>query len=88
MCFDEYGFIALRAHELDASEIEDLEFSLTDSDHLPIDDIEMIKQWKSDASFKVMIDLKVFRKKVELVAEVCILFVQQSADCFRILCAP
>lgn len=70
-------FVAFRAHELDASEVHEFEFSLSDSDHLPIDDIEMIKQWKSDASFKVIIDLKVSRKKVQLVAEVCIVFVNQ-----------
>lgn len=72
MDLSSYKFIALSAHELDANEIENFEFSLTDSDHLPIDDFDMIKQWKSDSSFKVIIDLKVSRKKVDLVAEVCV----------------
>lgn len=73
-----YKFIALRVHELEASEIKDLEFSLTDSDHLPIDDIEMFWQWKSDSSFKVIIDLKVSRKKTELVAEVSCSFCESN----------
>lgn len=37
---------------------------------MPIDDFGMLSQWKSDSSFKVIIDLKVSRKNIEIVAEV------------------
>lgn len=63
-------FLALVAHELDVSEINDTEFSITDSDNMPITDIAMIKQWKTDSSFKVMIDLDISRNKVRIVSEV------------------
>lgn len=69
-----YVYVALLAHELNASEIDDLDFSIKDSDNMIIDDIEMIKQWKLDSNFKVIIDLKVSRMNVDLVAEVYISF--------------
>lgn len=62
--------LALEAHELDASEIKDLDFTIKDIDNMPIDDFAMIAQWKNDSSFKVLIDLKVSRNKIHIVAEV------------------
>lgn len=92
----EYLYIALVAHEVNSTEIDDLDFSIMDSDNMPIDDIKMILQWKSDSNFKVIIDLKLTRKNVDLVAEVCVydivdcfllvffLLVQQRIDCSRL----
>lgn len=60
------------AHQIDATEIETLDFSIHDADNMPIDDMAMIYQWKQDSSFKVIIDLKVSRRKIDLVTEVLI----------------
>lgn len=57
---------------MNSSEVDDLDFAIKDVDNMPIDDIQMILQWKSDSNFKVIIDLKLTRKNVDLVAEVCI----------------
>lgn len=61
---------ALIAHELEASEIQNLDLTIEDTDNMPIDDFSMILQWKLDSSFKVMIDLNVSRNKIHIVAEV------------------
>lgn len=63
---------ALAAHKLDASEIGADDIAIKDNDGMIVDDMVMITQWKNDSAFKVIIDLKVSRNKVELVAEVCI----------------
>lgn len=62
-------FLALVVHELSADEIGDFEFTIKDADNMVIEDI-WLTQWKSDSKFKVIIDLKVSRNKIEVVAEV------------------
>lgn len=57
-------------HELDGSPMLETDFSVKDVDNMPIDDIAMITQWKTDSKFKVIIDLKVSRNKVGVIEEV------------------
>lgn len=61
---------ASEAHELEAKEIKTLDFVIKDADNMPIDDFAMIAQWSGDSSFKVIIDLKVSRCKLNIVTEV------------------
>lgn len=67
---DQFCILALVAHELNADEIKDLDFSIKDGDNMPIDDFAMIRQWKNDSSFKIFIDLKVSRSKIPVITEV------------------
>lgn len=57
-------------HELDAGEIEDLDFSIKDNDNMPITDMAMIYQWSRSPMFKVIINLNVLRNKPHIVEEV------------------
>lgn len=61
---------ALVVHEIEATEILNLDFVIKDSDNMQIDDFAMIEQWCADSSFKVIIDLKVARNRLNMVAEV------------------
>lgn len=66
--------IALLAHELEAKEIDESDFSINDADSMPIEEFSMITQWKLDSSFKIIINLKVSRKNVDIAAEVHIFY--------------
>lgn len=59
------------AHQIDASEVDlSIDFEICDKDRTPIDDFQMIKQWRFDNNFKVIIDGRFSRKKVREISEV------------------